>query len=445
MNYVVEIAAAPPDALQSEEVVSRLAEAFELSDEKAKSLLNRAPGIVTKPIGFREAELIAERFRRAGLKAVTRPQESSSSQNPVVSKRELPDVPKPQLSTNDLNAKGFDSKFDSPYEGFKQDEEGFEAFSLKRETKPTPNEVTPASPERPNLGKPGQPVKSADTNAEQLPPNKLKNVPPNEGAPPKRQSKRELTPVSLPSSFFEEGLRQPTQAPSAEAKVVARPPIREASPVITPTQDDATSDATFWRRQLAAILLALSSLVLGVLFLTSQLSQTLRLDAGQTTQTLATVLANNLEQVPATSNDTSYLNRVQFNLTRLQAPLRTQGVRFALVNEPAGTVVAGWYGDSALRGNVPERLQTLVNEQLLRQPSESPHVGRSVQFDNEQLSLGSSPVSLNGRDGTLLLARSDLSSTRAQQLAWRTFLAGLIPILLWLLALLFSRLRQQRV
>ncbi len=65
--YVVEL---NDDFSGDESITAKIAEAFSLDPRKANLLLSKSPGAVTKPIIRAEAELVAARFRRAGLKAV---------------------------------------------------------------------------------------------------------------------------------------------------------------------------------------------------------------------------------------------------------------------------------------------------------------------------------------------------------------------------------------
>ena len=65
--YIVEL---NDDFSSDESVTAKIAEAFSLDPRKAKLLLSKAPGAITKPIILAEAELVAARFRRAGLKVI---------------------------------------------------------------------------------------------------------------------------------------------------------------------------------------------------------------------------------------------------------------------------------------------------------------------------------------------------------------------------------------
>jgi hypothetical protein len=84
MRYVVEIA---EDAKTDKEKLLKLIEVFEFSEAKAKKLLNRTPGIVTKPLSFEEAEFIAGRFRKAGFRKV-----ATHKEEPLVATWDSPDT-----------------------------------------------------------------------------------------------------------------------------------------------------------------------------------------------------------------------------------------------------------------------------------------------------------------------------------------------------------------
>ncbi len=60
-------------------VTAKIAEVFSIDPRKANLLLSRAPGAITKPIPRAEAELIAARFRRAGLKVILKKLDSSDN------------------------------------------------------------------------------------------------------------------------------------------------------------------------------------------------------------------------------------------------------------------------------------------------------------------------------------------------------------------------------
>ena len=75
MKYIVEVGEPVPSNL--DEIASKVAASFNISDAKAMALLRRAPGAMTKAVSEREADVVAGIFERAGLNVVKRPVEES--------------------------------------------------------------------------------------------------------------------------------------------------------------------------------------------------------------------------------------------------------------------------------------------------------------------------------------------------------------------------------
>ena len=67
-QYIVEVTKRPEDAKGKQ--VDAVATTFNISIPKAQQLLQRLPGVVTKPVPARLANEIAERFQKAGMEAV---------------------------------------------------------------------------------------------------------------------------------------------------------------------------------------------------------------------------------------------------------------------------------------------------------------------------------------------------------------------------------------
>ena len=90
--YVVEL---NNDFSDDEAVAAKIAEVFSIDPRKANLLLSRAPGAITKPILRAEAELIAARFRRAGLKVILKKLDSNDNPDFISSRTRHPqDIPK---------------------------------------------------------------------------------------------------------------------------------------------------------------------------------------------------------------------------------------------------------------------------------------------------------------------------------------------------------------
>ena len=75
MKYIVEVREPVPSNL--DEIAAKVAASFHISDDKALSLLRRAPGAVTRAVSEREADVVAGIFERAGLNVVKRPAEEA--------------------------------------------------------------------------------------------------------------------------------------------------------------------------------------------------------------------------------------------------------------------------------------------------------------------------------------------------------------------------------
>ncbi len=69
-RYVVEVKAYPQE--ERDTITTALAEQFHISPEQASQLLDRLPGVATKPMNQEHAKLASKRFREAGLGAIVR-------------------------------------------------------------------------------------------------------------------------------------------------------------------------------------------------------------------------------------------------------------------------------------------------------------------------------------------------------------------------------------
>lgn len=71
MKYVVEVREPIPE--DEATIVARLTAASKITTEKARALLSHVPGAVTRPVTERQAKMVANLFRQAGLNVVIHP------------------------------------------------------------------------------------------------------------------------------------------------------------------------------------------------------------------------------------------------------------------------------------------------------------------------------------------------------------------------------------
>lgn len=94
--FVVELS---ENLAANENAVKSVASSFKLDERRARILLSKAPGPVTKPVVRGEAELIAKQFRDAGAKVLVRKAEIDNSERAELSTTKAKVVAK-ELASN---------------------------------------------------------------------------------------------------------------------------------------------------------------------------------------------------------------------------------------------------------------------------------------------------------------------------------------------------------
>lgn len=126
MKYIVEVGEPVPSNL--DEIASKVAASFNISDAKAMALLRRAPGAMTKAVSEREASVVAGIFERAGLNVVKRPAENGAvaatgegagdrSGTAASTAEGMPPARRPGMEGGEAAAHGAEVDFDSGAEG----------------------------------------------------------------------------------------------------------------------------------------------------------------------------------------------------------------------------------------------------------------------------------------------------------------------------------------
>ena len=126
-NYIVEVTKRPEGA-QSKQIEA-VATTFNIPAPKAQQLLQRLPGVVTKPVPARLANEIAERFRKAGMEALVRAH-TAETVPATVAKVAAPEV---KLPEPDAFATAVDKMF-APVPDSAAEQPAFEQPNLEQPT-----------------------------------------------------------------------------------------------------------------------------------------------------------------------------------------------------------------------------------------------------------------------------------------------------------------------
>ena len=406
-------------------LIARLTRSLELSEAKAVRLLKRVPGVVTKPIELPEAELIAERFRRAGFSAVVKPETLASA--PVKT-----------------------------------------AATGGKEGRPGPAAPDSAVSTAVTRAAPDPDVQSGSQSAPEAEPPKLPTVEPVRGFGGLERPRDDETGFegqSPPTSFDEKNLALTTLSGMGAAPA-AKPPnpdlnidlssewreeTAEAPPKATLDADDygrlELDDSSLWLRRGLLVLPAFLSILFISVYLRGGLGPQLAAALQQAPIAVTSVLASSLEQNVLVAPEGGELLGLRRTLTQLQPELSRQGVELALVTDAQGGFVAGWRGSQTLASTPDALINSLP--QLIETARRTGMGAASLSVPAGQLSDSGIPLvlytrTLNTPSASLVLsvATPDSAGSFVSWLARSSLMVGVIPILLTLLAtLVFIRPR----
>ena len=526
--------------------LNQLIKGLELSEAKAQRLLGRIPGVVTKAVERSEAELIAERFRWAGFRALTRPATETELANPEAPEATQTESARPE-SVSEID--GVETFGLAPPEAPSGNEsEDFSAnLPASQTSQATEQELEPpvstrASEMQPDLD-PGlktseprtfereevagsipttateqevtkfiQPsaipeaTKKSDLRigadsdqSEVAEPDATADVFNRlEPAPQTLLDKRIAEQKAAETEFlpkdpfrtdafaaevsdetgFEKEFERPSSAKKTDADAgssaqfeVAKPeppqshipnserpdppPLGFQDTNVSEASDEPPSgtivaedfgllrprkESSLWLRRLVLALPAFLSVLVVVVYvrgsLVSGITEALRWAPAAVTD----VLAVSLEEGAADTLPSALSDELRSHMNRLQPVLAAQGVELVLVTDARGTFIAGWSGaeplfrtPSALVNSLPMVISNARSATEGRAPSLSIPANR-LNASELPLILDSRSLDLGGTPAVLSVATPNDAATFVSQVSRRTLLAGLIPVLLTVIA-----------
>ena len=414
MKYVVEVEAPLPDDMGP--AISSVAAAFNIGEDRARNLLDRAPGTVTKAVSEREAKAVARIFMRAGLQVVVQPRPEPGEA--------VPPPPEPQVVI---------------------------------QPGPEPVEVTPPPPEPVASAASSTMVREADSAPSQ--PSPLVS----EVREPSFEATSIPSPPSEPAATVssrwgaEASPGQIAEVSTPAAAVETRGRTRsdfDQGPVELP--EFQAPKRRLRRRRLRRRILSAGIVpaLLAVVFtlaaaavMVRNLSETLLVDSASNP---VIALAGGAEAILEGSSlrDPVAVQRLHQLTLSTQQDFLQRNISFVLVTDTEGNRLAGWYGDDPGLTTVPEELipaiQLEVRDAATRESAgdEGVELG-TIDPASRELPLIGSPVDVTSKairvDGAVAgavlvgIARADLY--RQLLLALLIALgAGLVPVLVGMIA-----------
>lgn len=455
MPYVVEILSIQdkPDS-----VAERLAERFGVSTAKAKNLMRRMPGVVTKPVSKEAAEKAAVRFSDVGLEVIVREAEPN---NEVPAKVETTPVttepvsmpsptmtpPESQVSTDLQHAEAMPAvtMTDEPIhqaDAQQFQDEGFQDLEPNPVVTSEINDLTPPLEieETPPIAVSSTPEMLADGANE---PSLLDITPPFDATATPEMA----TPTSEIDPFVTVGdSNQPSAWPTV--KTVIEPPEAGAEGgALTVPEDQANllSDLRgklVWRYLFLSLLLYVSMLLMILLGLPDMLRAQLQAQA----QSTATAFAESFAIIVPTQDDS--VGSLQRSLQNSKVSLSQQNVYAVLVRSNEGNEWASWFVGSDASLGLPNEVKDVLDTE----PSETGLIDgllTNLRFNIASQAVGDSRVetaTANIMNGTAPLGRVSVAVSdntaveRMRSLFLLVFIVGL-ALLLILIFIVFSNTR----
>ncbi len=411
-KYVVEVLEPPQGDQQL--IARQLGQSFGVDIKKARGLLRRVPGVVTKPVSEKEAQAVTKLFERAGLISVVRPVESGDT---VMVTAEA------------------------------------------AETEP----ATPSAP--PVVAPEPAPVSPVETTPESMASPAVTEIPEAPSEKPGAQSPEEQNPVEVaktPSAELQEEQTAAVTTPSAPPATPAREvdtttSARAATAAVTAASAPARAEKPARRRRVTllskllvvAVVPALLTVAgaLAVIWLIARPALYAQLLASARNPAIVTASSIGHALPEEGAGETDFLE-LQEVIQRTRLAFQRQNISFIVATDTEGNPISGWFAGATSLTAQNDELKLAVQEQALSavalgatalDASANTSSRTLASADNVNIEIVSQPLLNEGQIfGAVVVGVTDEAVTRqVQAILYNTLLFSLIPMLIAILIALY--------